>query len=453
MELNGNTLHQWMRDLYPLCRSLTGDGVRETLRYFKAIVPELTFHEIPSGSNCYDWTVPDEWNIEDAYIIDPDGNKIVDFKKHNLHVVGYSTPVNIELTLEELQPHLHSREDIPDAIPYVTSYYQKRWGFCLPHTQREALKPGTYRAVIKSRLEPGSLTYGDIYLPGEQKEEILITSYTCHPSLCNNELSGPIMAIGLAAWLATQKKRRFSYRFYLGPETIGAVCYISKNLELLKERCVGGILLTNCGDEGPFTMIRSRKGDTHMDDLAQHVLRHHTPRHKVRSFLDRASDEQQFNCPGVDLPFISIQRSYYGYETEYHTSLDNLDYVTPTGLDMTFSVLRELINGIENNIHYRVTTTCIPQLGKRGLYPTLSDIHSGDTVESMLDFLTYADGSLSLLELAETIEIPFFEALQLAEKFSAHGLIKSVSPCNSPWLRQISADTRINTPQQPNTSR
>ncbi|NDV20637.1 DUF4910 domain-containing protein [Pseudodesulfovibrio sp. JC047] len=441
MTINGHILHQWMRDLYPICRSITGDGVRQTLNYFKEIVPDLTLHEIPSGTNCYDWTVPDEWNIDEAYLIGPDGDRIVDFKDHSLHVLNYSVPVDTTLSLDELQPHLYSREDLPEAIPYVTSYYEKRWGFCLPHAQRKTLKPGTYRAVIKSRLEPGSLTYGELFLPGRRAEEILVTSYTCHPSMCNNELSGPVTLVGLAAWLAEKKDREFSYRFYLGPETIGSICYIHRHLERLRERCVGGLLLTCCGDAGNFSMVHSKKGDTHMDFLAETILREHTKNHRAYSFLDRESDEQQFNSPGIDLPFISFEKTLYRQFPEYHTSLDDLNFVTTDTLGSTFEVMQHFFSALEANQHYQTTTTCIPQLGKRGLYPTLSDIHSGETVEPMLDFLTYADGTLDLAHLAQAIGISFAHAKRLATIFLEHELIKPVFPDTSPWTKPALADS------------
>lgn len=428
MDIDGTTLHRWMRDLYPLCRSLTGEGVRQTLRYFQGIVPELTLHEVDSGTRCFDWTVPDEWNIEDAYVLDPEGNKIIDFQAHNLHVVGYSEPVDTVLPLEELDRHLHSREDMPEVIPYVTSYYRRYWGFCLPHLQRQALKPGNYRAVIKSRLAPGSLTYGEILLPGEESREVLITSYVCHPSLCNNELSGPVTAVGLAAWLRSLPRRRYSYRFYLGPETLGAICYLARNLETLKARVAAGFLLSNCGDEGPYTMVQSRFGDTLADKAGRHVLRWHADRRKAHSFLDRASDENQFNAPGVDLPLVSIQRTRYGENPEYHTSLDNLEHVTPAGLDGTFAFMRRLVTYLEGNLHYACTNTCAPQLGKRGLYPLLSDIRSGDTVETMLDFFSYADGDFDLLDIAEILGVPCATLLEMARTFCAHGLLRAVEP-------------------------
>ncbi len=428
MNIDGDVIHGWMRDLYPICRSLTGEGVRETLRYFQDIAPELVIHEVASGESCFDWTVPDEWNIQDAYIQGPDGEKIVDFQKHNLHVVNYSEPVDTVLPLEELDKHLHSREDMPDVIPYVTSYYNRYWGFCLPHTQRKTLKPGDYRVVINSTLEPGVLNYAELVLPGESEQEVLISSYVCHPSLCNNELSGPVTAMGLAAWLGQMKHRRYTYRFYLGPETLGAICYLSRNLELLKKRCVAGFLLTSCGDEGPFSMVQSRFGDTLADRVGRHMLRWHADEYQVYPFLDRASDEHQFNSPGVDLPYVSIQRTLYGRNKEYHTSLDNLEYVTPKGLGDTLTMMRRIVTALENNVHYKGTMTCVPQLGKRGLYPQIGDINSGDSVGTMLDFFAYADGDFDLVELSDIIEAPCLEVLAMAGKYMQHGLVEVVEP-------------------------
>ncbi|MDO8502328.1 MAG: DUF4910 domain-containing protein [Gemmatimonadaceae bacterium] len=424
--MTGREMHAWASDLFPICRSLTGNGVRETLAYLKKIVPALTVHEVRSGTQAFDWTVPDEWNIRGAYIEDERGNRVIDFAASNLHVVGYSTPVDKWLTLAELQLHLHSLPEQPDAIPYVTSYYTKRWGFCLAHAQREALPEGKYHAVIDSTLEHGSLTYGEVLIPGREKKEVLLSTYICHPSMANNELSGPVVTTALARWLASLPERRFSYRIVFVPETIGAIVYISRHLADLRERVVAGYVVTCVGDDRAYSLLRSRAGNTLADRAAKLVLRRHAPDHVEYSFLDRRSDERQYCSPGVDLPVASIMRTRYNSYPEYHTSLDDLKLVTPSGLEGGFEAIRKTIELIEHNHVYRATTPCEPQLGKRGLYPTLSTRGAGYAVRAMTNVLAYADGTRDLVDLAEYIGVGADEAVETAEKLAEVGLLAVV---------------------------
>jgi aminopeptidase-like protein len=422
----GKEMHAWARDLFPICRSLTGNGVRETLAYIGRIVPQLTVHEVPSGTEAFDWTVPDEWNIRGAYIEDENGNRIVDFARSNLHVVGYSTPVDEWMPLDELQPHLHSLPDQPGAIPYVTSYYVRRWGFCLPHAQRETLAEGSYHVVIDSTLEPGSLTYGEVLIPGREEKEIFLSTYVCHPSMANNELSGPVVTAALARWIGSLDDRRFSYRIIFVPETIGAIVYISRHLEELRRRVIAGYVVTCVGDDRAYSLLHSRAGDTLADRAAKLVLRRHAPDLVEYSYLDRGSDERQYCSPGVDLPVASIMRTRYNSYPEYHTSLDDLALVTPSGLEGGFDALRKTIELIERNHVYEVTTPCEPQLGKRGLYPTLSTRGAGFLARSMTNMLAYADGTRDLVDLASYIGVGADEAVETAQKLAGAGLLRIV---------------------------
>ncbi|MEW7864219.1 DUF4910 domain-containing protein [Aeromonas diversa] len=422
----GKAMHDLAARLFPINRSLTGDGVRESLALLRHCLPELVVNEVPTGTECFDWQVPDEWNVREAYIVGPDGRRVVDFRDHNLHLMGYSEPVDMTLSLEELQPHLHSLPELPEAIPYVTSYYRRRWGFCLAHRVRQQLPPGQYRVVIDATLAPGSLTYGDLLLPGESDQEILLSSYLCHPSMANNELSGPLVGVFLMAWLASLPRRRYSYRLMLVPETLGAIVYLARHLEHLKAHTLAGFNLSCLGDERGYSYLPSRRGDTLADRAALHALKHIDPGFHRFTFLDRGSNERQLCAPGVDLPIASVMRTKYGCFTEYHTSLDDLSLVTPAGLAGGFMAVRRAIECIEQDGRYQVTVLCEPQMGKRGLYPDLSTRWSGWQVRDMMNLLAYSDGALTLFEIAETIHIPFWQARQLADLLLDAGLLHPV---------------------------
>ncbi|MEM9035775.1 MAG: aminotransferase class I/II-fold pyridoxal phosphate-dependent enzyme [Actinomycetota bacterium] len=450
----GDVLHNWASELFPICRSLTGDGVRSTLRHLQGLLPELVLHEVPSGSRALDWTVPDEWNLRSAWIEGPDGERIIDAADHNLHVLGYSEPVDLVMTREELEPHLHSRPEQPDAIPYVTSYYARRWGFCLTQHQRDALGDGPFRVRIDATLAPGSLTYADAVLPGETDEEVLISSYVCHPSMANNELSGPVVATAIGRWLRRLPNRRYTYRIVLAPETIGALVYLERHLDHLRQRVRAGWQVTCVGDERAWSFMPSRNGDSLADRISRHVLDHAVGGYDRCSFLDRGSDERQYCAPGVDLPLVSIMRSRYGTYPEYHTSLDDLSLVTPTGLGDSLAVLRDCLVVLERSRRWRSTVVGEPQLGRRGLYPTLSRQGDHVTARGLVDVLAYADGSRDLVGLADALGRPAAEVAEMADTLAAHDLLEDADaphdaavaeaePAHLPYGRQDVDETDI----------
>ena len=421
---HGRAMHDLARRLFPVCRSITGAGVRETLRILQESIP-LQIHEVPSGTPVFDWTVPREWAIRDAFISDLTGRRIVDFKRNNLHLVGYSTPVDREMPLAELDEHLFSLPDQPDAIPYVTSYYKHRWGFCLPHRQRIELKPGNYRVYIDSELKDGSLTYGEFIIPGTTEKEVFLSTYVCHPSMANNELSGPVVTTFISQWIRSHP-RRYTYRLVFVPETIGSLTYLSRCLEHLRENVVAGFNISCVGDERAFSYVSSRYSNTLADRVARHALALMSPNYIAYSFLDRGSDERQYCSPGADLPLVGLCRSKYGTYPEYHTSLDNLDLVTPRGLAGGYDMVRRCLEALEGNFRYKVNCTGEPCLGKRGLYPTLSKKGSTGGVRVMMDFLAYADGKNDLIGIADLIGVSVWDLFPIVAQLREARLISEV---------------------------
>lgn len=419
-----NNMYSLVKELFPICRSITGDGVRKTLRIIQREIPELKIFEVPTGTKVFDWIVPKEWNIKGGYIETLEGKKVIDFADTNLHVMGYSLPIDKIVSREELLEMCYTIPEQPDYIPYVTSYYKERSGFCLSEKQKQALTEDTYHVVIDSTLENGSLTYGELLIPGNSKNEIFLSTYVCHPSMANNELSGPAVAVELAKYILANKDRRYSYRIIFIPETIGSITYLSKNLDYMQKHVIAGYNISCVGDDRTYSYVESPYADTLADRVAQNVLNFHYPEYKRYSFLHRGSDERQYCSPLVHLPLCAICRSKYEEYPEYHTSADNLNLVSPNGLYGAFEVYRKCIDLLESNYMYIVTTPCEPQLGKRGLYPTLSRRGSINETRSMTAFIAYADGKHDLVDISNRINVPIDRLLPIIKKLLDNGLIR-----------------------------
>ncbi|EFP0100152.1 DUF4910 domain-containing protein [Campylobacter coli] len=421
----GKAMYELACELFPIPRSITGQGFRDSLEILNKTLGGgiLKFHSIKSGTKVFDWIVPDEWNVKEAYIITPKGEKICDFKKHNLHLLNYSEAIDQEIELEELQDHLYSIEEMPDAIPYVTSYYKRRWGFCLTHNERKKLKKGKYKVYIDAKHdENGVLDYADFILPSTQnsKDEILISTYLCHPSMANNELSSPVVAIFLAKWLLSLKKRRYNYRFVIIPETIGSIVYLSKHLEHLKKHVKAGFVLSCLGDDHAYSLIHTPKENTLSDKVALHTLKN-KKNFKAFSFLDRGSDERQYNAPLVNLGIVGVCRTKYGDYDGYHNSKDDLNFISEKGLMGGLQSIQEMILNLEINAVYKNTIVCEPNLGKRGLYHTLSTVN--DTPLAC-NFLAYCDGENDIIDIANILNMQAYEFKELLEKIKFYGLVK-----------------------------
>ena len=424
----GMEMYKLAETIFPICRSLTGDGVRQTLKILSNYIAqdggrELSLHEVPSGTQVFDWTVPKEWAIREAYIENEQGIHVIDMGENNLHVVGYSIPVDQWVTLDELKQYVYTQPDQPDVIPYVTSYYKERFGFCMSEKQLSSLPDGKYHMVIDSELFDGSLTYADLVLPGESDREIMVTSYTCHPSMANNECSGPVLLAALARYVQSLPNRRYTYRFVLHPETIGAIVYLDKNFAHLKEKLDAGIVLSCVGDDRAYSIVHSRYNNNFADRSLMNILRG-KENVKEYSFLQRASDERQYNAPGVDLPFVSFCRSKYNEYPEYHTSDDNMELISPKGLQGSYEVMTDWIRAMEHNRKYKVTVLCEPQLGKRGLYPTVGQKGTYDEVTALIDFIAYADGKNDLFDISDKIGVSISRLLPIVEKLVKNGLVE-----------------------------
>lgn len=420
-----DTMMALMRDLYPICRSITGDGVRQTLRHLQAHI-QLEIHEVPTGTPVFDWLVPDEWNIRDAYVANSRDERVIDFQQHSLHVLNYSTPIHTKMTLDELKPHLFSLPDRPDWIPYRTSYYNANWGFCLTHNQLLALAEDTYEVVIDSTLAPGSLTYGEWVLPGETTEEVIFSTHVCHPSMCNDNLSGIVVATMLAK--AMQGRiNRFTYRFLFIPGTIGSITWLALHQDSL-EHIRHGLVISNLGDPAGFTYKRTRAGDCEIDRVVESTLTEAGAPHRIIDYVPYGYDERQFNSPGILLPVGAFWRSQYDTYPQYHTSGDNLDFVQGEQLQASLDMLGNVITTLEQNRRYlNLKPMGEPQLGKRGLYQAIAgDANRAGLQMALLWVLNYSDGNHDLLAIAQKSTLPFKTIAHAAKLLSATDLLKAI---------------------------
>ncbi len=419
----GKEMHRFIADLFPICRSITGNGVRETLRLIGKHIP-VEIHEVPSGTQVFDWIVPREWNIQDAYIKNSRGERVVDFQSSNLHVVSYSQPIHATMTLEELTPHLHSLPGDPERIPYRTSYYKESWGFCLSHKQLMGLTEKEYEVCIDSTIEEGHLTYGECYIKGELEQEILISCHVCHPSLCNDNLSGMALATFLAKTLGLTSLR-YSYRFLFIPGTIGSITWLALHQEQVS-KIKAGIVVTGVGDSGPVTYKKSRQGNAEIDRAFNHILKTSGQSHTIIDFFPYGYDERQYCSPGFNLPVGCFMRTPHGEYSEYHTSGDNLTFVQPECLEASFNCCLGVLTLLEGNKTYlSQNLQCEPQLGKRGLYRAIGGESEGAKREmAMLWALNLSDGHYSVLEIAERSNMPFGIISEAAKILAEHGLLK-----------------------------
>jgi aminopeptidase-like protein len=418
----GKKSYAMVEALYPICRSITGDGMRQSLRILQSTVP-LEMREVPSGTEVFDWTVPPEWNIRDAYIKNSAGERVVDFQRSNLHVLNYSVPVNRTMSLTELRPHLFTLPETPDWIPYRTSYYRETWGFCLSHRQLESMENGQYEVYIDSTLKPGNLSYGEYRIQGATDDEVLISCHSCHPSLCNDNLSGMATAVRLAR-LLEDVSLRYSYRFLWIPGTIGSITWLARN-ETILPRIRHGLVLSCVGDSGPFTYKRSRRGDAEVDRAVEHVLRHSGNGFELVNFTPYGYDERQYCSPGINLPVGCFMRTPNGRYPQYHTSADNLTLVTASALGESLMQLLRVIQVLEANFRcLNLNPKCEPQLGRRGLYRQMGGMKDAAAMEmAMLWVLNLSDGQHDLLEIATCSGVRFDQISQAADALRKAGLL------------------------------
>ena len=418
-------LEQYFDRLWPLNRSITGQGLRQSLDIIGELLP-LRRTEVPSGRQVFDWTVPLEWEVNEAYIRTPDGRKIANFADSNLHLIGYSIPIRAQMSLEELKPHLHTLPDQPDAVPYLTAYYGNTWGFCLTEQEYQTLVPGRYEVVIDSVLREGGMSLADAVLEGQSAKEILISTYLCHPSMANNELSGPLVAAFLYEKLAAMPDRFYTYRFVFVPETIGTIAYLSENKEHFRQHLYGGLVATCVGDPGDFTYKTSRAGNTEMDAIVKHILWHFAKdRHSIVDFIPIGSDERQYCSPGFNFAVGSLMRTMYGRYPEYHTSKDNKAFISFAALEESIAMYERMVQALEINHRYlNLQPFCEPCLGARSLYPTIGLKEEKDVaLRRRMYLLNYSDGHHSILDIADKLGCCIFELRDEVRLLVSHSLL------------------------------
>ncbi len=425
-QYSDTNLIKHVEKLFPICRSLSGEGTRKTLNYFENYHPEYRRLKFKTGTKVFDWEIPKEWNIKDAYVQHIEtGEKFAQFKKNNLHIMGYSEPVNCEMSLEDLLKKIFTLKNNPEWIPYVTSYYKKNWGFCMSESEKLNMKSGKYKVFVDSSLAKGNLELSHALLRGKLKKEILFSSYVCHPSMANNELSGPVVLNAVLDYIkSTYKKTKYSYRFIMQPETIGSIAYLSKYYKTLIKNVICGFNLSCVGDNRAYSYVNTPFKTT-LSDYALKAALDGKKNVKVYSFLDRGSDERQYCSPGIRLPICTFSRSKFGEYPEYHSSADNLNVVNQEGLQGSLNIIKTIIDALETELYPKVKVNCEPQLGKRGLYPNTS-FHENDKnklIRSRMNFLTYSDGKNSIFEISKLINLDLRSCINEAKILKKSNLL------------------------------
>ena len=417
-------IYKLAKKLWGYNRSITGEGSLNSLKKLKNIFPELKILSVKSGLKVYDWKVPKEWNVKEAYIINPDKKKILDFKKNNLHLVSYSVKIKKTLKLNQLKKHLHTLKKQPSAIPYVTSYYKKNWGFCIKHNQYKKLKKGYYKVNIDTSFKNGKLNFGEIIIKGKSKDEIFFSTYICHPSMANNELAGPCLMIYIADWIKKNHDNYHTIRIVFIPETIGSLVYLNKNFKKLKKNMKAGFNITCIGDNREYSYMSSRNGNTNSDNIIKYVLKNITKKYKCYSWNERGSDERNYCAPGVDLPVATVMRSKFGSYPEYHTSLDKLGtVVTKKSLKSSFDLIKKIVIAADNNCYPKTKIFGEPFMTKRNMYPTTSKTHSHKPVKTLMDIISYCDGSTSLISISEKCKKPISVIMPILNKLKKKKIV------------------------------
>jgi len=422
----GYKIWKWAEKIFPYNRSLTGEGVVKTLNFVKSKLPKIKIKKIRSGSKVFDWKVPYVWNIKDAYIKNSRGNKIIDYKNNNLHVVGYSTSINKKLNLYELKKKLHTLKNIHEAIPYRTTYYKKDWGFCIQYEKFKKLKKDNYQVYIDSKFTKGFLNYGELLLKGKSKKEILFSTYICHPSMANNEVSGIVLLTALSKYISSLKNRYFTYRIIFIPETIGSIVYIKRNLKNLKKNVIAGFVASCVGDNNNYSYLETRNSNTLTDKLADKMFSLNKIKYKKYSFLDRGSDERQFNSPGVDLPIGSLMRTKYKEYKYYHTSLDNMKFISPKGFQGSYNIYKNIVELAEMNLKYKTNFICEPFLSNRGLKNTIGGGVPDSNFKEISNIIAYSDGKKDLIDLSNLLKIDLYKLNKLTRTLYKKGILKII---------------------------